>query len=169
MSHDAVAHCYNILRQFETAMLITHSSIPQQAELALRARPMAIAQVDDNGDIWFLTGRHSGKVDDIAFHHDVHVTCQRDRDFYLSLSGRANLVDDRNKLHSLWKEVYKTWFPDGIDDPDITLIRVQPISAEYWDNSGTKKIQYAIESIKAYLTGTKPLIEQQEHHAILRL
>jgi general stress protein 26 len=162
---DQVRHCYAVLDQFDTAMLITRTAHGE----GLRARPMAIAQVDDSGDIWFISERHTGKIDEIQFHHKVHVTCQRDRDYYLSLSGMAELVDDRGKVADIWKEPYKVWFPNGKEDPDLVLIRLEPESAEFWDNAGEKKLQYTIDSIRAYMTGSKPDPARNDQYAAVQL
>ena len=79
-----------LLKQFSTAMLITH-----EAETRLRARPMAIAQVEDSGKIWFLTGDDTAKVHEIIRDTHVHLALQKDRSVYLSINGRATLIHDR--------------------------------------------------------------------------
>ena len=77
---------YNLLCGFDTAMLVTHSDDGE-----LRARPMAIAKVDENCRTWFLTLEESGKVHEIEVDRRVNVTCQRERDLFLSLTGRGHL------------------------------------------------------------------------------
>jgi len=32
----------------------------------------------------------------------------------------------------------KAWFPEGIDDPDMILIKVTPQEINYWDNNSIK-------------------------------
>ena len=77
---------HHLLSEFKTAMLVTHT-----AEGELRARPMAIAQIEENCRVWFFTGLESGKVHEIETDTHVGIVCQRDRDVYLSLSGLARL------------------------------------------------------------------------------
>src|ERR1700750_234953 len=82
-------HFLKLLRQFSTAMLVTHAEGHR-----LRARPMAIAQVADDGTLWFITGLETAKAHEIEVDTDVHVVCQDDHSAYLSLAGTARLVQD---------------------------------------------------------------------------
>jgi general stress protein 26 len=68
------------------------------------------------------------------------------------VSGRAELVLDKQKMAELWNPVYKAWFPKGLEDPEIALLRVKVEKAEYWDmphSAAVKVIGFA----KAVLTG----------------
>ncbi len=47
-------------------------------------------------------------------------------------AGRCELVRDHVKAKQLWKPVYDTWFPKGIDDPNLILLKVQVQAADYW-------------------------------------
>ncbi|MDB5388480.1 MAG: ral stress protein [Planctomycetaceae bacterium] len=139
-----------LLREFGTAMLVTRTP-----NGLLRSRPMALADVQPDGTLWLLTDRHSGKLDEIESDHHVNVTAQSSSKF-LSLSGTAAPVDDRQKVAELWKESWKVWFPGGKTDPSLVLLRIDGDKGEYWDNSGFGGIKYLIEAGKAYLSGTRP-------------
>jgi general stress protein 26 len=158
MSKDDHTKLVELLKQFSTAMLVTH-----EADDRLRARPMAIAQVEDDGKIWFLSEEHTAKVHEIIRDTRVHLTLQKDRSIYLSINGRATLVHDRSKVDEIWQESFKVWFPDGKDDPDLVLISVEPEDAEYWDNQGWKKVKYLFQAAKAYLTHTTPETDDEKH------
>lgn len=97
-------HLYNLLKQFAVAMLVTHGD-----EAHLRVRPMAIAQIEDNGEVWFVTNSDTAKVHEIEHDSRVHLVCQNDRSAYLSIGGRARLVHDRVKLGEVWNETMKVW------------------------------------------------------------
>lgn len=139
-----------LLTDFDTAMLVTRTATNK-----LRSRPMALADVEPDGCLWFITERNSGKLDEIARNHDVNIAMQSKMKF-VSISGAATPVDDRAKVAELWNEAWKVWFPGGKDDPTLILLKVQGETGEYWDNSGTSGIKYLIEAGKAYLSGTKP-------------
>jgi general stress protein 26 len=143
----------DLLQDFGVAMLVTRTLDGQ-----LRSRPMALADVQPDGTLWLLTDRHSGKLDEISGDPHVNVTAQSNAKF-VSISGSASPVEDRSKVSQLWKESWKVWFPGGKDDPSLVLIRIQGDAGEYWDNSGTSGIKYLIEAGKAYLTGTRPHVE----------
>ena len=159
MPEDQIAKIHEMLEDFHTAMLITHAH-----DQAPSARPMAIARVEPDCGLWFFTGRDSAKVHDIQSDQHVLIACQDERTRYISLSGTAELVSDRAKVRDLWKESYKTWFPKGVDDPDLLLIFVRPEAAEYWDNQGVKGIGYVFEAAKAYFSGQTPHIKEGEQH-----
>jgi general stress protein 26 len=151
---------HDLLVKFETAMLVTRSS-----EGGLHGRPMAIAKVEDDCTVWFLSLHESGKVHEIEVEPHVGVTFQKDHNLYLSLTGQAELSRDRAKIAELWKESYKPWFPNGKDDPDIILISVEPEQGEFWNQQGGKKLQYLFETARAYATGTRAEVREGEMHA----
>lgn len=140
----------DLIEDFSVAMLVTRTSDGE-----LRSRPMAVADVDDDGTLWLMTQRHSPKTEEIAHDDHVNVSMQSTTKF-VSISGEADPVDDRRKVAELWNESWKIWFPGGKDDPNLLLLRVRGNSGEYWDNSGTSGIKYLIEAGKAYLSGTRP-------------
>jgi general stress protein 26 len=163
MPNDEIQKLHDLLKTFETAMLVTH------AQGAMHSRPMAIARIEPNCQLWFFSGRDSSKADEIENNPDVLIVCQADHSRYLSISGRAALVRDRTVAAELWRESYRTWFPQGIDDPNLVLISVHIRDAEYWDNQGIKGIRYLFEAAKAYATGTTPDIREGEQHGKVRL
>jgi general stress protein 26 len=154
----------DLLRDFDTAVLVTHSG-----EGYLRARPMAIAAVDENCDLWFITGRDSAKAHEIEKNTRVHVVCQDGWTSCVSLSGRASLDYDLVKLHSLWKASYQAWFPLGVNDPEVGLIHVIGEKGEYWDNTGIKRFTYVYQTVKAIVTGTTPEVREGEQHGHVQL
>ena len=106
-----------LLQGFDTAVLITHTQ-----ENHFRARPMAIARIDDNCDLWFITGEASAKVHEIEADTRVQIICQNGQACCVSLTGRATVSRDRTRIRELWKAAYRVWFPQGVEDPNIVLI-----------------------------------------------
>lgn len=159
MPDNSLARIHELLADFDTAMLIT-----QAHGQPLRARPMAIARVEADCRLWFFTGRDSAKVHEIQDNQEVLIVCQDEHSRYVSLSGTAELSSNRGKARELWKESYQTWFPRGVEDPDLLLISVKPREAEYWDSQGFKGLRYVFEAAKAYATGTRPQIREGEQH-----
>ncbi len=119
----------------------------------LHTRPMSTHGVDADGTLWFLTYRNSNKVREVQANNRVSLSySDHNADTYVAASGTAQVVDDRQKIHELWNDGLKAWFPDGPDDPNITLLRVKPHQAEYWDRPGGKMMTL-FEMAKAALTG----------------
>lgn len=152
---------HGLLKQFNNAILITHAPGGN-----LRARPMAIAHLDDACQLWFLSPRESAKIHEIEDNTKVHIVCQNENSSYVSMSGRASLVDDRAQVKTIWKEPFRVWFPNGPEDPNCVLIAVKPEEGEYWDNSGMNKVKYLYEAAKAYLSGETPHIDKEIHGVV---
>jgi general stress protein 26 len=121
-----------LVKGFGNAMLVTRS-----ADGELRSRPMAVAEVDRNGDVWFVTNVDSGKISEIAGDPQVNVTMQSEGRF-VSISGRAQIVRDRRRVRRMWREAWRTWFPHGADATDLVLVRIQTTGGEYWDYRGPR-------------------------------
>lgn len=119
----------------------------------LRSRPMSTQEMDENGDLWFFTSDDTHKVDEIEADNRVNAAYSKiDDNLYVSVSGRASLVKDREKIEELWNPILKAWFPEGLDDPHLALLKVSIEEAEYWDSPNSKIVQlYGF--VKAVVTG----------------
>jgi general stress protein 26 len=158
---DQKAKVFDILKGFSTAMFVTFGSGGRPG-----ARPMHVAQVDeDQSEIWFLTDRSGTLVDDLRKGATALLTFQNDNSAYLSLRGWARMEDDRARIIELWKEPYKVWFPNGPEDPNLALVVVGALDAEYWDNRGLNKLEYLFEAAKAYVKGQRPEVADENQHA----
>lgn len=122
----------------------------------LRSRPMSInGEIEPNGDLWFFTYASSHKVDEVNNQHQVNVSfADPHKQRYVSLSGMAEVVRDRNKMQQLWKPELKAWFPQELDEPEIALLKVSVAQAEYWD-SPAGWVAKTLGFVKAVTTGEK--------------
>ena len=119
------------------------------------SRPMATQEVEFGGDLWFFTRDDSEKVEHIERNRKVGVAfAHPGRQDYVTMAGTALIVKDRDKAEELWAEPLKAWFPKGLDDPHLRLIKVEVERAEYWD-SPSSPVVYALGYLKAQITGKK--------------
>jgi general stress protein 26 len=110
-----------------------------EADGTLRSRPLATLQMDAEGQLWFFTSISSPKVEEIEEHRQVNLSYADPKDSdYASISGTASLVRDREKMKSLWTPWIEPWFPNGLEDPDLALLKVKVDHAEYWDAPDSK-------------------------------
>jgi general stress protein 26 len=151
-------------KQFSTAMLITHLHGER-----FHARPMAVADVSDNGRISFFTSIDSPKVDEVLAESDVLVICQKDSSLCLSIEGSAVVTQNSAQMAKAWKETFTIWYPNGLKDPQLALITVVPNRAEYWDNTGLNRIKYLYEAARAYMSGDTPHVEEGEQHGVVNV
>lgn len=120
---------------------------------ALRSRPMSTQEFEFDGDLWFFTSDETHKVEEIENDNRVNVAYSKpDENTYLSISGKADIVKDRAKIEELWSPVLKAWFPEGVNDPHLCLLRVGVEQAEYWDAPSSKIVQL-FGMVKAIATG----------------
>lgn len=98
------------------------------------ARPMAVQQVDEQGNLWFLSASDSHKNQELKDNATVRLYFQGSpHSEFMHLEGTATVSRDKAKIKELWKFVLKTWFTEGEDDPRITVIKVAPSHGYYWD------------------------------------
>jgi general stress protein 26 len=132
----------------------------------LVSQPMTLQQTDDNGGLWFYTSTLTGLWKNIAVHPEVNISFVKpDDSLYVSVSGTAERVVDRARIHAMWNPMVSVWFPAGPEDEHAVLVRVDPHAAEYWDSNESKMVQM-FQYAKAAITGTKPDIEPGEHGTI---
>lgn len=146
--NESIKKLGEMIKDIEIAMLTT-----AEPDGSLRSRPMATQQFDFDGDLWFFTRASSPKVDEIEQEHHVNVSyAAPNKQRYVSVSGRARLVRDKNKIKELWSPILKAWFPEGLDDPDLALLKVAVEQAEYWD-SPSSTVAQLVGFVKAVATG----------------
>ena len=128
-------------------------------DIPFDVRPMSILEVDAVGDCWFFSIKDSNKNDEILLDSKVQLLFSKPsyRDF-LSVYGDAEIVTNPAKLKQLWPRADKAWFTEGVDDPNLTLVRVIAKGAYYWD---TKKslAQIALSSAMGSLNQEKDVTE----------
>jgi len=97
-------------------------------------RPMAAEEIDDQGNLWFLSAADSYKNKEIEADSAVQLLIQGSSytDF-MTLYGKAEISRDKQRIAQLWDPIMKTWFTEGQDDPRITVIKVIPTEGYYWD------------------------------------
>jgi general stress protein 26 len=138
-----------LLPKFASAMMITHTETGE-----VHVRPLAL-QGDLStfgGVLWFFTDSRSRKIHEAAGGRSVSVTCQSDeRNAYLHLTGSVTVIRDLPKMRELYSPILKTWFPDGLDDPYLTLIKFEATQGAYWESAGT--VEQMVSFAKAIATG----------------
>lgn len=132
---------------------------------SLSSRPMTQQSLDDNGTLWFFTSDDSQVAGDITRHAKINVSfANPSSNTYVTTSGDASLIKDREKAMQLWNPMVAMWFSLGVDDPHLSLIKFTIHEAEYWD-SDTNKMMHLFAMAKAAITGEPPKVTA-EHQKI---
>jgi len=146
--NPAIEKLASLIKDIQVAMLTTEAE-----NGVLRSRPMVTQHRPFDGTLWFFTGAKSPKAHEIQDHQQVNLSyADPGKDHYVSVSGRASIVHDMAKVKEMWNPIYMAWFPQGVDDPDLSLMKVQVEQAEYWDPGSSRMVQLA-GFVKAMVTG----------------
>ena len=149
MSSDT-EHVWSLVDKIGFCMLATREGRD------IRARPMAAYPEPAENTIYFLTDIDSHKDDEIEAAPDVCLAFADAGDQkYVSISGRAEVLNDRQRIKDLWSTPAKAWW-DSPDDPDIRVLKVTPRDAQYWDSPGT--VMSYVKMLAAVVTDTRPAI-----------
>jgi general stress protein 26 len=128
-NREQIEKLRELIKDIDIAMLTTVDD-----DGSLRSRPMGTQEAEFDGDLWFFTSADTAKVDEIEREHQVNVSyAEPSKNRYVSVSGMARLLNDRAKMKELWSPIYKAYFPEGLDDPKLRLLKIQVHKAEYWD------------------------------------
>lgn len=119
----------------------------------LVSRPLALQEVESDGDMWFFTHRETSQVSHVARDPRVNISFSH-QDAWVSVSGEAEVVEDLAKAKELWNSAVEAWFPDGPETPGLVFLRVNADSAEYWDTPGGT-VATAIQFVKTKATGER--------------
>jgi general stress protein 26 len=146
--HDGWKELHDLIDEIRIGMLTTRT-----AEGVLRSRPMGVHQDETNRELWLFTHTDEAKIDEIRHDPQVNVafSCPQINS-YVSVSGTAELVRDPAKMRQLWNSLYKAWFPEGLEDPQLGLMRVTIEGAEYWDSPSGTMVQL-VGFVKSLVTG----------------
>ncbi len=156
---DTKTKLVEVLKTFDDLMVAT---IAENG--TIHARPMAVAEVDADGNIWFATMEHSEKTDEAQLDGRVLVTGQS-KGAYVSVSGHVDVLRDRERIEALWKDSWKAWFPEGKDAPDLVLMRIRPEIGEYWDQRGAQGVRFLFEAARAVVQGDRARPTGPKQHA----
>jgi general stress protein 26 len=151
MAHESdVDHVWRLIEKIGFCMLSTLDGA------AIRARPMAAHLVREENAIYFLTDAESHKDADIERNPQVGLAfADASAQKYVSLSGRAEISNDRLKIKGLWSTPAKAWWKSP-DDPSIRILKFTPDDAQYWDSPGTV-VSY-VKMFAAAVSGIRPSI-----------
>ena len=163
--HQARERLWELIKDIRFAMFTAQHSHGQndshnngQSGGHLHSRPMTTQNrsVDRDNSLWFFMSRSSEPAMDIATNAEVNISyADVGADSYVSVSGRAAVVDDLRKKEQLWSKMAEAWFPGGAGDPDLALVQVRISHAAYWDVKESKLVQL-FKMAQAAVTGKPP-------------
>jgi general stress protein 26 len=143
---EQVKKVADLIRGIKFAMLTTVAK-----DGSLRSRPMTTQDEDFDGDLRFFTRADATPFLESVDHPSVNVSFSNpDANAFVSASGTATVERDQETLKRYWKPAYKVFFPQGLDDPELVMLKIEVSEVEYWD-SPHSKLTRAFNFARAYV------------------
>lgn len=137
-NEDAIKKIKDFVNDIKVCMFCTSVT-----DMPFRTRPMSTLEVDDEGNLWFFSAKSSDKNDEIKNDDTVQLIYSKNSDVhFLTITGKATIVEDQAKKDALWNPIVKAFFPEGKDDPNLSLVKIKPEAAHYWDTVNGKMITW---------------------------
>lgn len=135
-SRDAIQKMKEMAEEIKICMFCTYD-----AQQVMQTAPMSASEIEENGTFWFLSTNESTRNADIQGNpaSDL-IFANPGSSSYLSVRGKSEIIEDKQKLDDLWNPIVKTWFTEGKDDPRISIIKFTPEEAYYWDTKNGKMV-----------------------------
>ena len=116
-------------------------------------QPMSAFAEPETRTVWFFLKRDNDLLKSTG--PAMFCVVSKDREVYACLGGEISEQHDRARIDKYWGPVTAAWFPEGKDDPELTLLRLTVDDAQVWV-AQKGPIKFAYEIAKANLTHKEP-------------
>lgn len=131
---EAVKKLQDLVKEVRICMFTTLDD-----DNKVNSRPMSTITVDDEGNAWFFTNEFSEKIGEVSKDNMVNlIYSSPSKNVYVNVAGSCTVIIDRKKMEELWEPSLKKWFPAGLDDPKICLVKVTTEEAFFWNDTSSK-------------------------------
>lgn len=131
-------------------------------------QPMTAFTEKPQGLIWFFTHRGSNLTRRVAATPDdggqeaMFIVQARDQDLQACIGGTLHHDHDLDRIERYWSPMVEAWYPEGRDDPELTLLRLDCRDAQVWlTEAGPMK--YAWEVARSNMHGQRPDLSEVRH------
>ena len=147
---EAIVKLKSLVDDIKICLLCTNL----KSEYGSTCSPMTAIKVCDQGNVWFFSEKSSDKNEAIETCKNVQLFFSHPgKEIYLVVNGEAEIILGKTIIEELWTPVAKIWFKEGKDDPNISVIKVNPTSSYYWDTDGNRMINL-LKMVASVVTGT---------------
>lgn len=124
-------------------------------------QPMTAFVERETGQIWFFTRKDTDLAKEIGTASPAMFIFQDDN-LQACIGGKLSIDHDRTRIDKYWNPVVAAWYPEGKDDPFLTLLRMDLSDAEVWI-SDDGMIKFAWEVAQANLAHKTPDMGDRAH------
>lgn len=134
---DGIEKLKNLIEESKVVMMATRLD-----KIPFSVCPMTLQEIDDQGDIWFLSSKDSSHFHDITYDNRVQVIYLDEKNqTYISIFGTATHIEDIKKVEDLWNPIMNNWYKDK-NDANLTLLNLNIENAFYWDYDENKLVSF---------------------------
>lgn len=132
----------NIQAMIKDVQVCMFTTVDEKGQV--NSRPMATTHVDEDNNIWFFTNEFSEKIHEVSKDNQVNlIYAHPGKNTYLNISGVCKIVIDKRTMQQHWNPMMKAWFPGGLDDPKLCMLKVVTEDASYWNSSSNRMVVFA--------------------------
>ena len=145
MTDKSLSDISEAMREIDFCMLTTIS------DGGLAARPMSNNRdVEFDGDIYFFSDGDSRTVRDLERNPTVGLSFQGSAGvmgmvgkpgMFIAVEGKGQLTREKDQFREHWQKDLERWWPEGVDTPGLTLIKVHAERLHYWDGGDEGEIE----------------------------
>ena len=160
-SNDPHKKLWELVKNMRFGML-TH----RHANGQLHAHPLTTQNKSLEADmlLYFFVSKKTELGQRLQADGNVNISyADPQKDTYVSITGQAAVNEDMKMKQHLFNALAKAWFPGGASDPDLELVQVRIVHAEYW-NVKESKVTQLVKMAKAAVTGQPP--QMGEHREL---
>ena len=127
----------------------------------MHVQPMTAFAEKPEGKIWFFTYRDT----DLARRagdgsRAMFIVQSKDQSLQACVGGLLSQDRDPDRIEKFWDPMIAAWFPEGKQDPRLTLLRLDCTDAQVWlTEAGALK--YAWEVARSNMKGERPDLGEQ--------
>ena len=125
------------MRNLDICMMATHA-----ASGVITNRPMSNnGDVEYDGNSYFYSYEGSEVVKDLKEDSTINLSFQGNDKLYISITGKGELIKDKNVLKEHWVDSLNIWFNDGVDTPGIIMIHVKAGKIKFWHKEESSEVK----------------------------
>ncbi|CAN7423693.1 pyridoxamine 5'-phosphate oxidase family protein [Phenylobacterium sp. LjRoot225] len=158
-THDAAAVQHRLWDEIEKrqiGMLAPVGAEPQHFQ------PMTAFLERSDNRMWFFTYKDTDLAEAVANGAPAMFVFQDGREFYACVGGQLRVEYDRERMNRYWNALVAAWYPEGKDDPRLTMLCLEARDAEVWIAEGGP-LRYVWEIVKANATHATPEVGGHTH------
>jgi general stress protein 26 len=119
-------------------------------------QPMTAFCEPDNRQIWFFTRTDTDLAKTAEQDIEAMFVVQaKDQGFQACIAGRLAQHFDAERMERYWNPVVAAWYPEGREDPRLTMLHLDLGDAQVW-LSETNPVAFAFQIAKANATHQEP-------------